>query len=104
MDGMVMEICSSNFALTAISSFLSIMAQELARPIVQSLVEDITHYGTARADRTDDLSLILRINEQDEQAIETIPKNTDEVQKIILNGQMYIQNGDNLYTPQGQRL
>ena len=104
MDGMVMEICSSNFALTAISSFLSIMAQELARPIVQSLVEDITHYGTARADRTDDLSLILRINEQDEQAIETIRKNTDEVQKIILNGQMYIQNGDNLYTPQGQRL
>ena len=101
MDGMVMEICSSNFALTAISSFLS---QELARPIVQSLVEDITHYGTARADRTDDLSLILRINEQDEQAIETIQKNTDEVQKIILNGQMYIQNGDNLYTPQGQRL
>ena len=38
------------------------------------------------------------------QAIETIQKNTDEVQKIILNGQMYIQNGDNLYTPQGQRL
>ncbi len=104
MDGMITEICSSNFLLAKMSPVFSFMAQELARPIVQSLVEDITHYGTARADRTDDLSLILRINEQDEQAIETIQKNTDEVQKIILNGQMYIQNGDNLYTPQGQRL
>ena len=104
MDGMITEICSSNFILAKMSPVLSFMAQELARPIVQSMVEDINLYGTDYANRTDDLHLTLRINDQNEQAIETIRKNTADVKKTILNGQLFIRNGDNLYTPQGQRL
>lgn len=104
MDGMITEICSSNFLLAKMSPVFSFMAQELARPIVQSLVEDINLYGTDYANRTDDLNLTLRINDQNEQAIETIRKNTADVKKIILDGQLFIRKGDNLYTPQGQRL
>ncbi len=104
MDGMITEICSSNFLLAKMSPVFSFMAQELARPIVQSLVEDINLYGTDYANRTDDLHLTLRINDQNEQAIETIRENTADVKKIILDGQLFIRNGDNLYTPQGQRL
>ena len=104
MDGMITEICSSNFLLAKMSPVLSFMAQELARPIVQSMVEDINLYGTDYANRTDDLHLTLRINDQNEQAIETIRENTADVKKTILNGQLFIRKGDNLYTPQGQRL
>jgi hypothetical protein len=86
------------------SPVFSFMAQELARPIVQSLVEDINLYGTDYANRTDDLNLTLRINDQNEQAIETIRENTIDAQKIVLDGQLFIRKGDNLYTPQGQRL
>ena len=104
MDGIITEICSSNFLLAKMSPVFSFMAQELARPIVQSLVEDINLYGTDYANRTDDLHLTLRINDQNEQAIETIRENTADVKKIILDGQLFIRKGDNLYTPQGQRL
>lgn len=104
MDGMITEICSSNFLLAKMSPVLSFMAQELARPIVQSMVEDINLYGTIYANTTDDLHLTLRINDQKEQAIETIRENTADVKKTILNGQLLIRKGDNLYTPQGQRL
>ncbi len=104
MDGIITEICSSNFLLAKMSPVFSFMAQELARPIVQSLVEDINLYGTDYANRTDDLNLTLRINDQNEQAIETIRENTADVKKIILDGQLFIRNGDDLYTPQGQRL
>ncbi|MBQ6978186.1 MAG: metallophosphoesterase [Paludibacteraceae bacterium] len=104
MDGMITEICSSNFLLAKMSPVFSFMAQELARPIVQSLVEDITLYGTSYENRTDDLNLTLRINGQNDQAIETIRENTADVKKIILDGQLFIRNGDDLYTPQGQRL
>ena len=104
MDGMITEICSSNFLLAKMSPVLSFMAQELARPIVQSMVEDINLYGTIYANTTDDLHLTLRINDQNEQAIETIRENTADVKKIILDGQLFIRKGDDLYTPQGQRL
>lgn len=104
MDGMITEICSSNFILAKMSPVFSFMAQELARPIVQSMVEDINLYGTNYANRTDDLHLTLRINDQNEQAIETIRENTADVKKTILNGQLFIRKGDDLYTPQGQRL
>ena len=104
MDGMITEICSSNFLLAKMSPVLSFMAQELARPIVQSLVEDINLYGTDYANRTDDLNLTLRINSQNDQAIETTRENINKAEKFILDGQLFIRNGDDLYTPQGQRL
>ena len=104
MDGMITEICSSNFLLAKMSPVFSFMAQELARPIVQSLVEDINLYGTDYANRTDDLHLTLRINGQNDQAIETTRENINKAEKFILDGQLFIRNGDNLYTPQGQRL
>ena len=104
VNGIVTEICSSNFALSYVSPVLSQMAQELARPIVQSLVEDITLYGTSYENRTDDLNLTLRINGQNDQAIETTRENINKAEKFILNGQLFIRKGDNLYTPQGQRL
>lgn len=104
VNGIVTEICSSNFALSYVSPVLSQMAQELARPIVQSMVEDINLYGTNYASSTDDLYLTLHINGKNDQAIETTHQSTENVQKIILNGQLYIRQGDILYTPQGQRL
>lgn len=104
MDGMITEICSSNFLLAKMSPVFSFMAQELARPIVQSLVEDITLYGTSYENRTDDLNLTLRINSQNDQAIETTRENINKAEKFILDGQLFIRNGDDLYTPQGQRL
>lgn len=104
VNGIVTEICNSNFALSYVSPVLSQMAQELARPIVQSLVEDITLYGTSYENRTDDLNLTLRINGQNDQAIETTRENINKAEKFILNGQLFIRKGDNLYTPQGQRL
>ena len=104
VNGIVTEICSSDFALSYASPVLSQIALELARPIVQSLVEDINLYGTNYAGTTDDLRLTLRINDQNEQAIETIRENTIDAQKIILEGQLFIRKGDYLYTPQGQRL
>ncbi len=104
MDGMITEICSSNFLLAKMSPVFSFMAQELARPIVQSLVEDINLYGTDYANRTDDLNLTLRINGQNDQAIETTRENINKAEKFILDGQLFIRKGDNLYTPQGQRL
>jgi hypothetical protein len=67
-------------------------------------VEDINLYGTNYASSTDDLYLTLHINGQSDQAIETTHQSTENVQKIILNGQLYIRQGDILYTPQGQRL
>ena len=104
VNGIVTEICNSNFALSYVSPVLSQMAQELARPIVQSLVEDITLYGTSYENRTDDLNLTLRINGQNDQAIETTRENINKAEKFILNGQLFSRKGDNLYTPQGQRL
>jgi hypothetical protein len=104
MDGMITEICSSNFLLAKMSPVFSFMAQELARPIVQSLVEDITLYGTSYENRTDDLNLTLRINSRNDQAIETTRENINKAEKFILDGQLFIRKGDNLYTPQGQRL
>ena len=104
VNGIVTEICNSNFALSYVSPVLSQMAQELARPIVQSLVEDITLYGTSYENRTDDLNLTLRINGQNDQAIETTREIINKAEKFILDGQIFIRKGDNLYTPQGQRL
>ena len=103
MDGMITEICSSTW-LKPMSPSLSSVAQKLAGPIVQSLVEDITLYGTSYENRTDDLNLTLRINGQNDQAIETTRENINKAEKFILNGQLFIRKGDNLYTPQGQRL
>jgi len=68
-------------------------------------VEDKTQWQSERyADVTDDLHLILVINDAELQGVEQLEEESSRAVKYIQNGQLLIQKGNQIYTPQGQRI
>ena len=81
------------------------MAHAVAEVPVQSLVEDKTQWQSERyADVTDDLHPILVINDAELQGVEQLEEESSHAVKYIQNGQLLIQKGKQIYTPQGQRI
>ena len=81
------------------------MAHAVAEVPVQSLVEDKTQWQSERyADVTDDLHPILVINDAGLQGVEQLEEESSRAVKYIQNGQLLIQKGKQIYTPQGQRI
>ena len=102
INGMIGELLGSIVA--ALPTFKK-MARSVAEVPVQSLVEDKTHWESALyADVTDDLHLTLVINDAAPQGVESVEDEMSRAVKYILNGQLFIQKGDQIFTPQGQRI
>lgn len=102
MDGMMNECFG---LLDELVPAFRLMAREMAKEPVQSLVEDKTQWKSALyADITDDLHTTLVINTpQDFEGIENHPSPMTNY-KFIKNGQLYIQVGDVLYTIDGREV
>lgn len=83
---------------------LTPIIQQIIHEPLQSLVEDITGYGTLYADHTDDLWASFRINgeklNEDVPSVQ-LPSQTD---KFIREGQLLIRREGQIYTVQGQKI
>ena len=101
MEGLINDLFGI-FA-SVIPTFKTI-ARTAAEVPVQSLVEDKTLRYSSFADVTDDLHPILVINNAASQGVEEIEDGASRATKYILNGQLFIQKGDRIYTPQGQQI
>lgn len=101
MEGMINDLFGI-FA-SVIPTFKTI-ARTAAEVPVQSLVEDKTLRYSSFADVTDDLHPVLVINNAASQGVEEIEDGASRATKYILNGQLFIQKGDRIYTPQGQQI
>ena len=90
------------------NSILGAVFFGIAKPFiedpVQSLVEDKTLRTTAHADITDDLDVILGEPSEVPTGVESVEGDASRVVKYIWNGQLLIQKGNQIYTPQGQRI
>ena len=90
------------------NSILGAVFFGIAKPFiedpVQSLVEDKTLRTTAHADITDDLDVILGEPSEVPTGVESVEGDASRVVKYIQNGQLLIQKGNQIYTPQGQRI
>jgi len=90
------------------NSILGAVFFGIAKPFiedpVQSLVEDKTLRTTAHADITDDLDVILGEPSEVPTGVESVEGDASRVVKYIRNGQLLIQKGNQIYTPQGQRI
>jgi hypothetical protein len=106
MEGMIDEILSVNFLLKlSMQKMLTAIALEVAHEPVQSLVEDVTLWNTAHANRTDDLSAVFRVSEpRTNSGAEPVGDETPSARTILRNGQILIERNGTLYTMQGVRL
>jgi len=90
------------------NSILGAVFFGIAKPFiedpVQSLVEDKTLRTTAHADITDDLDVILGEPSEVPTGVESVEGDASRVVKYIRNGQLLIQKGNQIYTPQGLRI
>lgn len=101
MNGMVGEIFG--YLISALPVFPE-LARSVAEVSVQSIVEDKTQRQSALyADVTDDLHPTLYINAAEPQGFEEIEEIPCAV-KYIRQGQLLIQKGERIYTPQGQQI
>ena len=101
MNGMVGEIFG--YLVSALPVF-PVLARSVAEVSVQSIVEDKTQRQSALyADVTDDLHPTLYINAAEPQGYEEIEEIPCAV-KYIRQGQLLIQKGERIYTPQGQQI
>ena len=100
MDGMMYECFGM---LVDLISSIQVMAHEMAKEPVQSLVEDKTQWKSALyADITDDLHPTLVINApQNFEGLDNQQSNIN-YRKFFKDGQLYIQVGDILYTIDGR--
>ena len=81
------------------------LADDLAHEIVQSLVEDKTHWNSENfSDVTDDLELSIQVKAPSgTEGVENVTDNLQPV-KLIRDGQVLIQRGEKTYTVQGQEV
>ncbi|MBQ7259151.1 MAG: metallophosphoesterase [Paludibacteraceae bacterium] len=102
MNGIVEEIFYGPMAV--VQPTFKGLARAIVEVPVQSLVEDKTQRQSALyADVTDDLHPTLYINAAEPQGFEEI----EEIPcagKYIRQGQLLIQKGERIYTPQGQQI
>ena len=105
MAGMIDEMLNADPIIkTVLIVPMTLYAQTLAKTPVQSLVEDVTNWGTDRANRTDDLQLTLTIGDgYKHQALHNTDADVQPV-KIIRNGQVYILREGKRYTLLGQEV
>ena len=84
---------------------MKVMAVEMAKGPVQSLVEDMTQRDSERyANITDDLHPVLTIGvPQQHEAIDQVPEDV-LAQKFLRNGQLIIRHNSRIYNAQGIRL
>ena len=101
MNGMIGELFG--YIAAALPTFKA-MARSVAEEPLQSLVEDKTLRSSSFADVTDDLHPTLVINNAAPQGVESVEEEVSRAIKFILNGQLFIQKGDRIYTPQGQQI
>lgn len=101
MTGMLTEILMGNSVFGTM--FFGVAQPYIEKP-VESLVQDKTLYGTKHADVTDDLDLILGDKGSVPTGVESVESDALRAVKFIHNGQLYILKGNQIYTPQGQRI
>lgn len=97
---------NSAFGMKAQQQMMISFAKDKATPYLQSLVQDVTHYGTIHADRTDDLQITLVIHspkDDDPTGMETNMRSVP-IRKRLINGQLYIQYQDRLYNVLGLQM
>lgn len=105
MAGMIDEMLDADPIIkTVLIVPMTLYAQTLAKTPVQSLVEDVTNWGTDRANRTDDLQLTLTIGDgYKHQALHNTDADVQPV-KIIRNGQVLILRDGKRFTLLGQEI
>lgn len=101
MIAMLTEIFDNNSWL---GEFFFAIAKPYIQKPVESLVQDETLHGTKHADVTDDLDLILGDKGSVPTGVESVEGDALRAVKFIHNGQLYIRKGNQIYTPQGQRI
>ncbi len=106
MENMVTEILSGSFFLSFMKDgFIKIMKEMVKEP-VQSIVEDVTNWNSpSYSNRTDDLNLSLMINEPlVGQGVEQVEVEDAKVNKVLREGHLLIEKGEQTYTLQGQKV
>ena len=104
IEGMMDDIFGTDWMGKALKGIFLPFALAAVEEPVQSMVEDKTLLNTPHADVTDDLHPILYINDAERTGFESLKDEASRAIKFILNGQLFIQKGDRLYTPQGQQV
>ena len=105
MAGMINEMLDADPVIKAVLILpMTLYAQTIAEAPVQSLVEDVTNWGTERANRTDDLSLTLTIGNGIEQALHDAEAEALQPVKVMHNGQVIILRDGKRYTLLGQEI
>lgn len=106
MEDMMTEMVGSNYKLMMILPGLKLLATEIVKEPVQSIVEDVTHWrSTSYKNRTNDLNLSLMINEPIVgQGVEQVEVEDAKVNKVLREGHLLIEKGEQTYTLQGQKV
>lgn len=105
MEGMIDEMLDADPVIkTVLIIPMTLYAQTIAQGPVQSLVEDVTNWGTQLANRTDDLQLTLTVANGMEQAVQTPDADALQPVKVLMNGQVYILRDGKRFTLLGQEI
>ena len=106
MEDMMTEMVGSNLKLMMILPGLKLLATEIVKEPVQSIVEDVTHWrSTSYKNRTNDLNLSLMINEPIVgQGVDQVEAEGVKVNKVLREGHLLIEKGEQTYTLQGQKV
>lgn len=104
VEGMMDDIFGADWMGIVLKKIFLPFALAAVEEPVQSMVEDKTLLNTPHADVTDDLHPILFINDAEHTGFEALEEEASCAIKFILNGQLFIQKGDRIYTPQGQQI
>lgn len=106
MEDMMTEMVGSNLKLMMILPGLKLLATEIVKEPVQSIVEDVTHWrSTSYKNRTDDLRISLKINEPIVgNGVDEVSAAEDRSSKKLRDGIMLIEKGEQIYTLQGQKV
>jgi DNA repair exonuclease SbcCD nuclease subunit len=105
MAGMIDEMLSADpYIKFVLGPVMTLYAQTIAEAPVQSLVEDVTNWGTYRANRTDDLNLTLTIADgYQHESLHNADAALSPV-KILHNGQIIILRDSKRFTLLGQEI
>lgn len=106
MEDMMTEMVGSNLKLMMILPGLKLLATEIVKELVQSIVEDVTHWrSTSYKNRTNDLNLSLMINDPlVGQGVDQVEAEGVKVNKVLREGHLLIEKGEQTYTLQGQKV
>ena len=105
MAGMIDEMLDADPIVKSMLIIpMTLYAQTIAEAPVQSLVEDVTNWGTYRANRTDDLNLTLTIADGYQHEVLHNTNAAPQPVKLLHNGQVIIFRDGKRFTLLGQEI